>query len=182
MKNRVFFVAIGLMFGLTGLLSCSSSDLEPESVNNEYELDGVLYGILTDMFWESSAGQGGADHLRLLEPLPDSNLFDLILIIPVPGPSSLEGTYVYSKTGDIGTYNLNFIHATNGEGDSLWSTNGDFGEQLEIQSMGKSDGREVYRIILPEFSLNYGYWDYLAGNWVSLGKKKFRLSYEGVIL
>lgn len=170
------------MFGLTGLLSCSSSDSEPEPVNNEYELDGVLYGIRTDMFWESSNGQGGADHLRLLEPLPDSYLYDLILISPVPGPSSLEGTYVYSKTGDIGTYNLNFIHATNGEDDSLWSTNGDSGGQLLIQSMAKVDGREVYRIILPEFNLNYGYWDYLAGNWVSLGQKKFRLSYEGVIL
>ncbi|WP_424352643.1 hypothetical protein [Lutimonas sp.] len=105
----------------------------------------------------------------------------MIMISPVNGPSSLEGTYVYSKTGDIGTYDLKFVHATDGEDELLWYTNGEKGEVLSIQSMGERAGQKIYRIILSDFDLNYGYWDYLAGKWVSLGQKAFRLSYEGPI-
>ena len=173
--------SIILVFCLFHVFSCSDEKALPEPINNEYELDGEVFKIQTNMYWVSEEDQEGRDQIRLLEPLPNSALFDLIMITPVPGPSSLEGVYIFSKTGDIGTYNVEFVHATDGVGDLLWYTNGDQGEELEIQSMGKSNGQEIYRIILTDFDLNYGYWDYLASKWVSLGQKKFRLSYEGPI-
>ena len=163
------------------VLSCSEDDQSPDPLNSEYELDGTLFQISTNMYWQSAGEQGAADQIRLLEPLLGSELYDLILLTPVPGPSSLKGLYIYSKTGDIGTYDLQLVHATDGVDDFLWSTNGDEGGDLEIQSMGKSEGEEIYRIILPEFTLNYGYWDYLAGKWVSQGQKQFKLTYEGSI-
>ena len=170
-----------LVFSLFLVLSCSDDDSPPEPINNEYELDGTVFEIRRNMYWESDVEQGETDQIRLFEPIPDSALYDLIIISPVFGPSSLEGTYVFSKTGDIGTYDLNFIHATDGIDEFLWSTNGDSGEKLTIQSMGERDGQKIYRIILSGFNLNYGYWDYLAGQWVSLGQKTFKLSYEGPV-
>ena len=79
----------------------------------------------------------------------------------------------------LGTYDLVFLHSTDVEESIEWYTNGDNGASLEIIYMGKVDGQEIYRILIPEFTLNYGYWDYLAGKWVSLGLKAFRFSYEG---
>ncbi len=179
-KRVEFFKRISLFFAVFLLFSCSDNDTPPEPINNEYELDGSLFVIETDMYWEAGI-QGGVDQIRLLEPLPDSALYDMIIISPYPGPSSIEGTYVYSKTEDIGTYDLIFVHATDRTDTTEWYTNGENGSSLEIQAMGKKDGQEVYRILIPEFTLNYGYWDYLAGKWVSLGQKAFRLSYEGPI-
>lgn len=170
-----------LIFSLLIALSCAEEDPPPEPINKEYELDGVLFEIKTNMYWKEATDQGELDQIRLLEPLFDSNLFDMIILIPIPGPSSLEGTYVFSKTADIGTYDLKFIHATDGQDDLLWYTNGDQGDELQIQAMGKKEGQDIYRILLSDFILNYGYWDYLAGKWVSLGQKSFRLSYEGPI-
>ncbi len=181
MNSLLLHRSVLLVFSLFLALSCSDDDSPPEPINNEYELDGSVFEIRTDMYWESDVGQGEVSQIRLFEPLPDSALYDLIMISPVSGPSSLEGTYVYSKTGDIGTYDLNFIHATDGIDDLLWYTNGDSGEKLIIESMGERDGQEIYRVLLSEFDLNYGYWDYLAGQWVSLGQKTFRFSYEGPI-
>jgi hypothetical protein len=172
---------VALVFGLFLMFSCSGDDSIPEPINNEYELEGSLFEIRTNMYWESEGNEGNVDQIRLLEPLPDSALYDLIMISPVPGPSTLEGTYVFSKTGDIGTYDLIFAHATDGVDDLLWYTNGDQGEELQIEAMGQENGQDIYRILLSDFDLNYGYWDYLAGKWVSLGQKSFRLSYEGPI-
>ena len=181
MKRVLLHRLVTLVFGLFLVFSCSGDDSPPEPINNEYELDGSLFEIRTNMYWESEANEDGVDQIRLLEPLPDSALYDLIIFSPVPGPSALEGTYVFSKTGDIGTYDLNFAHATDGVDDLLWYTNGDQGEELQIEVMGKENGQDIYRILLSDFVLNYGYWDYLAGKWISLGKKTFRLSYEGPI-
>lgn len=181
MNNVLLNRFVALFFSLFLAFSCSDDDTPPEPVNNEYELDGTVFEIGTKMYWEFDAGQDNVNQIRLLEPLPESALYDLIMISPVYGPSSLDGTYVFSKTGDIGTYDLNFVHATDGVDDLLWYTNGDLGEKLVIQSMGESNGQDIYRILLSDFDLNYGYWDYLAGKWVSQGKKTFRLSYEGPI-
>ena len=170
-----------LIFSLLLALSCADEDAPLEPINNEYELDGALFEIETKMYWEDAKDQGDVDQIRLSEPLPDSNLNDMIILSPVPGPSSLEGTYLFSKTGDIGTYDLKFIHATDGQDDLLWYTNGDQGDELQIQVVGKKEGQDIYRILLSDFILNYGYWDYLAGKWISLGQKSFRLSYEGPI-
>ena len=181
MKSLLYHRTFALVFSLFLAFSCSDDDKPIEPINNAYELDGATFQIRTNMYWESPDEQGAADQIRLLEPLPDSALYDMILISPVPGPSSLAGTYVFSKTGDIGTYDLKFVHQTDGVDDLLWYTNGDNGEKLQLQLMGKVDGQEIYRILLPDFNLNYGYWDYLAGKWVSLGQMTFTLSYEGPI-
>lgn len=181
MKSFLMHRSVVLVFSLFLTLSCSDDDSPPEPINNEYELDNTVFEIRTNMYWESDVGQSEVSQISLLEPLTDSSLYDMIMISPVNGPSSLEGTYVYSKTGDIGTYDLKFVHATDGGDELLWYTNGEKGEVLSIQSMGERAGQKIYRIILSDFDLNYGYWDYLAGQWVSLGQKAFRLSYEGPI-
>lgn len=161
--------------------SCSTGDDPKVEVKNEFVLDGVVFEIENNMYWEEDGVQGGEGQLRLTTPLQESDLKDLIVISPVSGPSSLDGTYVYSQTGDIGTYDLTFIHATDGEEQFVWYTRGELGTALEIRSTGRFDGVENYRILLPEFKLNYGYWDYLAGQWVSQGFMEFQLSYEGPV-
>lgn len=181
MNSRFLYRPVALVFSLFLGFSCSEGDSPPQPINNEYELDNTVFEIRTNMYWETDVGQGKAKQIILFEPLVDSPLYDMIIISPVSGPSSLEGTYVYSKTGDIGTYDLKFVHATDGMDQLLWYTNGERGDVLDIQSMGKRDGKEVYRVLISDFDLNYGYWDYLAGHWVSLGQKAFRLSYEGPV-
>ncbi|WKK65133.1 hypothetical protein [Lutimonas zeaxanthinifaciens] len=159
--------------------SCSSSDDVVEPLESQYFLDGKQKLIQAEMYRESTGEQGVADQIRLLEPLDDPGLYDLIIFSPVPGASELEGVYIYSKTGDIGTYDLSFVHSTDGNDQWDWYTNGENGLRLEIQYMGKTDGIKQYRIVLDDFDLNYGYWDYLGGKWVSQGFKKFSFSYEG---
>ena len=181
MKQLLFSRIFVLVVGFFLVMSCSDDDVAPEPIDNEYALEGVVYEIQTKMYWEQQSAQGAVDQIRLLEPLIETELFDMIIISPVKGPSSLEGTYVYSQTGDIGTYDLKFVHATDGIDDLAWYTNGDNGGALEIELMSNNSGRPIYRILIPQFSLNYGYWDYLAGKWISLGQKSFTLSYEGVI-
>lgn len=168
-----------LIFIFFSMFSCSSSDNVEEPLVSQYFLDGNQKLIQTEMYRESSGDQGDADQLRLLEPLDEPGLFDLIIFSPVPGASELEGVYVYSKTGDIGTYDLSFVHSTDENDKWDWYTNGENGLKLEIQYTGKVNGSKQYRIVLADFDLNYGYWDYLAGKWVSQGIKKFRFSYEG---
>lgn len=163
------------------LISCSGGDEPIEPLSNEYELEQEVFQINTQMYRVMSSNQGAVEQLRLLEPLPNSDLYDLINISPKSASSSLEGAYVYSKTGDVGTYNLEFVHATDAQSESEWYTNGDEGGRLEIEFMGKKNGEEIYRILIPSFVLNYGYWDFLASKWVSYGQKSFKLSYEGSI-
>lgn len=170
-----------LFLFFSSLLSCSDDDAPKDPIANEYELDEEVFPVNTEMYWEYSDDHGGIDQIRLKEPLAGSSLFDLIAISPVPGSESIEGIYVYSKTEDIGTYDLVFLHATDLDEELAWYTNGDAGGSLEITYMGKVEGKEVFRVIVSEFTLNYGYWDYLAGKWVSLGLKTFSLSYEGTI-
>lgn len=182
MKKGLLILRLSLFFCFTLVLSCADNETPPEAIENEYVLGDSVNEINTTMYWEYAGPEGGVDQIRLFEPLLDPDVYDLIVLSPVTGPSSLEGSYVFSKTGDVGTYDLKFVHATDGEGTQEWYTNGEDGARLQIRTMGKNqNGQVVYRILLPEFNLNYGYWDYLAGKWVSLGNKAFALSYEGPI-
>jgi len=181
MKRFLLHRSIVLVFSFFLAFSCSDDDSVPDPINNEYELDGALFEIKTKMYWESAGAAGSVDQIRLKEPMVEGDLFDMIIISPVPGPSSLEGTYIFSQTGDIGTYDLKFVHATDGVDNLEWFTNGDNGDRLEVQLMSNKNGQKIYRILIQEFNLNYGYWDYLASKWISLGKKPFMLSYEGPI-
>ncbi|UCE94062.1 MAG: hypothetical protein JSV73_01900 [Flavobacteriaceae bacterium] len=168
-----------ILFIFFAIFSCSSSDDVVEPLVSQYVLDGSQKLIQTEMYRESSGEQGDADEIRLLEPLDGTDLYDLIIFSPVPGGSELEGVYIYSKTGDVGTYDLSFVHSTDGNDQWVWYTNGENGLKLDIQYTGKKDGIRQYRIVLEDFELNYGYWDYLAGKWVSQGLKKFSFAYEG---
>lgn len=182
MKCRIIHFSFMLLACFMLLFSCSGSDSELEPVNNEYELDGEVFGITTEMFWVRAGSREAEDQLRLREPIMNTDLHDLIILSPRSGSSSIEGTYIYSKTGDVGTYNLEFVHAVDAQGGSEWFTNGDEGDRLEIVFIGEQEGEDVYRVTLAGFILNYGYWDYLAGKWVSFGQKPFRFSYEGRVL
>ena len=181
MNGRILYVLLLFFACLKLLVSCSSSDAPVEPIVNEYELDGEVFSITGEMSWVKAGGGQAEDQLRLLEPISESDLYDLIIFSPKSSSSLLEGSYVYSQTGDVGTYNLQFVHAADGQGESEWYTNGDNGDRLEIEFFGEKDGRDVYRVTLSGFTLNYGYWDYLAGKWVSSGQKPFKYSYEGFI-
>jgi len=182
MKRGFFPNFLPYIFCLFIGFSCSSGEDPLEPINKQYRLDQSVFEINSNMYWEYSDVQGGTDEIRLMEPLPGEIGDDLIVLKPVPGPADLEGVYTYSKTGAVGTYDLNFIHGIDAQGDFLWKTNGDFGQALEIRLVGKSEGQKLYRILIDDFTLNYGYWDYLAAKWISLGQKSFQLSYEGPIL
>lgn len=181
MSRQEFYSGIVVVLMLFSLVSCSSSDTVKEPLVSEYQLENQVYGISTGMYWEKASASGEVDQIRLKELIPDTSLSDLIILSPVPGPASLEGTYVYSKTGDIGTYDLVFVHGIDGEGEYEWLTDGDEGSEMVIELDGKVDGQNIYRLVITNFTLNYGYWDYLGGKWVSLGHKQFKISYQGPI-
>ena len=163
------------------LISCSDNDTVKEPLVSEYELDDEVFSINTNMYWEDAKTSGEVDQIRLMEPIPNADLYDLIIISPVPGPDSLEGKYIFSTTGDVGTYDLVFVHAFDGEDQYQWLTNGESGEVLDIELDGTQNGQNIYRLLIPGFTLNYGYWDYLAGKWISEGQKQFKISYQGPI-
>ena len=102
MKAIRFFCYFLPFLVFSALLSCSGDDTPPDPITNEYELDANLFEINTQMYWELSEEHGGVDQIRLKEPLSGSSLFDVIIISPVPGSNSIEGSYVYSKTEDVG--------------------------------------------------------------------------------
>lgn len=171
----------GFLFVFLAFCSaCSDDDPPLEPIDNEYSLDGETYAIASEMYWELKGG-GEVDEIRLLEPLLASDNDNLLVLRPNTGPSSVEGTYVYSQTGDVGTYDLVFVYNTDGQAYS-WLTNGESGAVLEIIKVGQSNGQNIYRVLVEDFVLNYGSWDYLSGKWVSQGTKEFSLSYEGRIL
>ena len=172
------FVVIMMIFLI---VSCSGSDTVKEPLVSEYQLDNKVYSISTKMYWEEADASGEVDEIRLKELIPGSLLSDLIVISPVRGPASLEGTYVYSKTGDIGTYDLVFVHGIDSDGAYEWFTDGEEGSELVVELDGKVDGEQIYRLVITDFTLNYGYWDYLGGKWVSSGFKQFNISYQGPI-
>jgi hypothetical protein len=179
MSAHVLLWRIVGAFMLILLVSCSDNDTIKDPLVSEYELSGELFSIDTNMYWENADTSGEVDQIRLMEPIPNADLFDLIIISPVPGPDSLEGNYIFSKTGDIGTYDLVFVHAFDGEDKYQWLTNGENGEQLVIELDGVENGQNIYRLVIPNFTLNYGYWDYLAGKWILEGQKQFKISYQG---
>lgn len=74
-----------------------------------------------------------------------------------------------------------FVHGVDGDGAYEWLTDGDEGSELVIELDGKVDGQNIYRLVISNFILNYGYWDYLGGKWVSLGHKQFKISYQGPV-
>ena len=161
--------------------SCSDSDGPQQELESLYVLDGNSFPIRSELFWEDAIEAGRPDQIRLWEPIPGSSLYDLVILTPVSGSGELEGSYVYSKTGDIGTYDLIFVHGVNAEEEFEWTTNGESGSRLEIREVGKIDGQLVYTLQVSSFRLNCGYWNFLAGEWVSVDFKDLLFQYQGPI-
>lgn len=172
---------IGLSFLLVLVfLSCSENEEPLPPLENKYVLDGIDHEITTNMYWVPKTISNPSNEIRLNEPVPGSVVTNLIRFSPVAASSEIEGTYVYSQTGDIGTYDLTFVHGLSSD-DYEWYTLGNNGAHLVIEKSGKDNGNVVYRISLTDFELNYGYWDFIASKWVSQGTYSFQFSYEGPI-
>lgn len=180
-SNRVWVSARALITGLILFVGCSEEVVDPTFVESEYELDDNLFKIRSEMFWEKVQVEGEEDQLRLVQEIAPGGQKDMIILIPVQGSGRLEGSYIYSKTGDIRTYNIVYVRNIEDDNTFEWITNGDVGSPLEIIRAGTQNGQPVYTIVIEDFILNYGFYDFLGDKWVSLGTKNFRFQYQGPI-
>ena len=165
----------------SALSGCSEEEVDPTFVESEFRLDDVLFKIETNMYWQQAGEPGEEDQIRLLQEVSGNGDKDMIVLIPVLGSGSLEGSYIYSKTGDIRTYNAVYVRNIENENSFEWITNGNFGSPLTIVRAGSENGEPVYTLKIEEFELNYGFYDFLGDKWVSLGVKNFSFQYQGVI-
>jgi hypothetical protein len=173
-----FYTAFVVVASFCG---CSEDDVDPTFVESEFRLDDVLYRIEDNMFWQQVEGSGEEDQIRLLQEVSDDGETDMIVLIPVQGNGSLEGSYIYSKTGDIRTYNVVYVRNIENENSFEWITNGNMGSPLTITKAGSENGEPIYTIQIQDFELNYGFYDFVGDKWVSLGVKNFSFQYQGVI-
>lgn len=173
-----------MLVGLLGLccsLGCSEAADEFVPLDNSATLDGESLRFLTNLYWVESQQSGVPDQLRVEFSSGRNGRKDLLILLPVVGPGSLEGAYLYSQTGDTRTYDIRYVRGLDEQGEFEWSTNGEEGSQLVIVNEGKVEGVKVYTLRLEQFDLNYGQWDFLNGNWNSFGIKGFNFQYQGPI-
>jgi len=163
------------------LSGCSDEDVDPTLVESEFQLNGVLFKIDSNMYWQRAEEAGEEDQIRLLQEVSASGETDMIVLIPVLGSGALEGSYIYSKTGDIRTYNIVYVRDIEDKTNFEWITNGNFGSPLSITRAGSENGEPVYTLKIEDFELNYGFYDFLGDKWVSQGVKQFSFQYQGVI-
>lgn len=163
------------------LSACTEDEVDPTIIESEYELDGELFNIDSNLFWVKANEPGEQDQLRLIQQSSPEGKEDMVVLIPVKGTSKLEGSYIYSKTGDIRTYDIVYVKNIENQNSFEWITNGDGGSPLQIIRAGSKDGKPLYTILIDDFDLNYGFYDFLGDAWVSLGVKKFRFQYQGNI-
>ncbi len=165
------------------LVSCSDDDDDPKVDPNEYSIDGATSAITATPFWvDGNPNHGTVDHIRFVEPVNKTALSDLFKITPISGTNPLEGTYTYSDSGDVGTYNLTLTHNWDGGFGYDWTTNGASGSVLEIELIKDEPSTgNIYDITISKFTLDYGNWDFAAGTWVSEGTKELVFHYRGTI-
>ena len=163
------------------VIGCSDEEVDPELVESEYRLDDQLYSIDSNMYWEKINRPGEEDQIRLIQEVSEEGESDMIVVIPVLGSGKFEGSYIYSKTGDIRTYNIVYVRNIENENSFEWITNGNLGSPLTIVRAGSENGVPVYTIRIEDFELNYGYYDFLGDKWVSLGVKNFSFQYQGIV-
>lgn len=177
LKALLFFFVASVI-----LVSCSDDD-EPKVEANEFTIDGVTTAITKAPFWVAANPAHGIlnDYIRFENPIAGGLTVDLFKITPISGSNPLEGTYTYSKSGDLNTYNL--VHTHNQEGFSFdWTTNGASGSVLEIELIkGEASTGNIYDIKISKFTLDYGNWDFATFTWVSEGNKELVFHYRGVI-
>lgn len=171
---------LSILFTLI-FVSCSESEVDPTFVESEYELDGRLYPIDSNLFWKRINEPGTEDQIRLVQTVESDAETDVIILIPVLGNGPIEGSYIYSKTGDIRTYDIVYVRNVDNEEKYEWITNGNQGDPLNIIRAGSENGKPIYTITLDDFDLNFGFYDFLGDKWVSNGIKKFRFQYQGPI-
>ncbi len=165
----------------SALLGCSDEQVDPTPVESEFLLDGTLYKIESKMYWQRVEEPGEEDQIRLMQKVSEGGETDMIVVIPVLGSGKLEGSYIFSKTGDNRTYDIVYVRNIENEKSFEWITNGNYGSPLTIVRAGSENGEPVYTIQIDDFELNYGFYDFLGDKWVSLGVKQFSLQYQGVI-
>lgn len=163
------------------LFGCSEDEVDPTFVESEFRLDENLYSIETNLYWKKVSEAGEEDQIRLLQQVSENGETDMIIIIPVVGSGDLEGSYIYSKTGDIRTYDLVYVRNIDEKDNFEWITNGNSGGPLTIVRAGSENGTPVYTVIIENFELNYGFYDFLGDKWNSLGVKQFDFQYQGII-
>ena len=178
MKGRKYWVVLTCCFMWFGI-SCSGEAEAFLPLESAYTLGGQDYKIESKMYFIDGV-KGEPDQLRLEQNIPGQEGKDVIVLLPVQGPGEIDGSYLFSKTGDIGTYDL--VYLKNRQGDAYdWITNGDTGAKLKIVYEGIQEGQETYTLILEDFDLNYGNWDFIGGKWNSKGNIPFSFQYQGVI-
>jgi hypothetical protein len=163
------------------LWGCSDEEVDPTFVESEFRLNGALFKIDGNMYWHRAEQAGEEDQIRLLQEVSTDGEKDMIVLIPVLGSGDLEGSYIYSKTGDIRTYNIVYVRDIENKNSFEWITNGNFGSPLSITRAGSDNGEPVYTLKIEDFELNYGFYDFLGDKWVSQGVKDFSFQYQGVI-
>ena len=182
MKN--YLKTILFVFVATAVLvSCSDDDDDDKVEPNEFTIDGTTTAITKAPFWVAANPAHGIlnDYIRFENPISGGSTVDLFKLTPISGTNPLEGSYTYSNSGDVNTYNL--VHTHNQEGFSYdWTTNGESGSVLEIEFIdeGASTGN-IYDISISKFTLDYGNWDFATFTWVSEGTKELVFHYRGVI-
>ena len=180
--KRTWMVRFCLVFmTFLALWGCSDEEVDPTFVESEFRLNGALFKIDSKMYWQRAEESGEEDQIRLLQEVSTSGEMDMIVLIPVLGSGDLEGTYIYSNTGDIRTYNIVYVRDIENKNSFEWITNGNFGSPLTITRAGSDNGEPVYTLKIKDFELNYGFYDFLGDKWVSLGVKDFSFQYQGVI-
>lgn len=155
--------------------------------DNVYTLDGDELAIGTsdnpNFFWFDGTAQGGTVYLRMLGDVAGQDNPNLIKLLPVAGPNPIHGSYTWSDSGAIGTYDVGMT--ANYAGFSYdWTTDsGESNDKLSIQLIYKASNssNNIYEIILPSYSLNYGNWDWSEGVFKSEGTKTFSVYYRGKI-
>jgi hypothetical protein len=173
-----FFYAFVFFLSLFG---CSDDEVDPTFVESEFRLDGNLYSIETNLYWHKVSEAGEENQIRLLQEVSEDGETDMIILIPVVGSGSLEGSYIYSKTGDIRTYDIVYVRDIDDKDNFEWITNGNSGSPLTIVRAGSENGKPIYTVIIEDFELNYGFYDFLGDKWISIGVKQFDFQYQGII-
>ncbi len=154
-----------------------------ETPDNHYALDGTDVAIGSNAFWYLSSMPGATPYIRVLVEISGQDNPNLLKLLPVAGPDPLEQTYTWSSEGEVGTYEAQMT--ANYAGFSYdWTTKGNGGDDLKImlvyEDHNNSDNN-IYDIMLPSYTLNWGQFDWATGEIISEGTKEYSLSYRGKI-
>jgi len=151
--------------------------------DNKYTLDGTDLPLTSNAYWYDATSMGGTIYIRMLADVTGQDNPNLLKLYPVAGPNSIQNTYTWSSTGDIGTYDAGMT-ANYAGFDYDWTTSGNGGEDLIIELIymdSNNSDENIYEITLSLYTLNYGQWDFGSGLFISEGTKSFTLSYRGKI-